>query len=363
MAAKGNRVISLGAPKEAALYYEEVFPFDFSSQALKITMLSVILSARGDEAFSDHVAEFAAKETSSIPFDETGVKFSEGIVKNLLPRTQNATEIYKEYLKLNTIFHFMMFLRPGKEGSDKLAAELFDDNNKLLRSVGLSPRDVRAAATAKDFSVQRYMRSNISIYENLIKKVGFIGVPTWTPSSGFRVPELFHNPEKETDRSHEYAVALHNLNMIDIEKVSWDAIIELRRDRDSIAALRDFRLFFTENFEGKSPSYVSDKLQSIIYNQEEVSKFWGFETVRKTVSVAASHQNLAGTSILTLAPLLAGAPAPVAAAAGAIVTLTNCALEFGQIYVDKRKADLSRPLRYVTRLERLRGGLLDRGKP
>jgi len=140
---------------------------------------------------------------------------------------------------------------------------------------------------------------------------------------------------------------------VDADRLSWDEVLEFRKDEGSRKALRDLRLFFTENFEGKDQEYVSDKLMQLVDRQEEIAKLWKFETVQKSLSVIFNNQSTLISSASGLAAAFGGAPLVAVAGAALAFPIANCALEFGRIFIDSAKERVDRPSRFLTQLRDL----------
>ena len=181
---------------------------------------------------------------------------------------------------------------------------------------------------------------------------GFKHAPMWDAEEKAAPPEGQRDGNAEHQR---YFAAVSNLNLIDIHALSWDQIIEFRKDPDSRAALRRLRLFFSENYEGKDRSYIVDDLLARVEKQEEVAKLWGLSTVTRSLGVAISDKSVLTTTLGGLAVAASGAPLAAAAAAGLVITAGSCLIEFGNAVVERRTEALNRPTEYLTELRKRLG--------
>jgi len=330
-----NKVIALGPPKEAALYFEEVLPLDLSYSWL--TALG-IRDSESEGLLSDI-------EHLGIPFD--GASFDEKIVESLMPRTNNAADVYVNQLAAGSWLPLSLILAHvlSSEAVEDLSKH--DSMRKIFAMGGVSLDEVVKSINNNDFNATKYTDQSIPIFSRYVERAGFRKSPTWLSLSG-RQEEY-----RLAGSTAAYAVALKGLELVDPKSVAWDHILEFRKDPTSRNSLRRFRLFFSDNLEGKSPSYIQDKLLVSLDEYKKTSKVWGFPTIQKTLSVAVSSQNVINSSLGALAPILSGAPLQIAAGIGAVITLSNCALEFSKTFVDVRNSSIDSPMSYLAKLKNL----------
>ncbi|MES2046514.1 MAG: hypothetical protein V4475_21800 [Pseudomonadota bacterium] len=337
---QADKVISFGPPKEAALYFDQVFPMDLSFS----WFTALGLKGGSDSGFLYDM------QSMGIPFD--GKSFDENVVQSLLPNTKNASLIYANQLASNSWMPISIIL--GIFFNKNAVEDLLNGKNsesirKLFSYGGIDVESVvEDIRNGKFDSITISEKSKDFIVKSL-KDSGFYGAPAWLGLDYQKPKNAVASAENRTD----YAIALKNLSLIDPRSVSWENIIEFRKDKDAINSLKRFRLFFTDNFSDKDRNYVADKLYVMLDEYEATSKLWGFKTIQKTLSVAVSNQNMISSSLGTLAPALAGVPLPIAAGVGAVVTLGGCALEFSKIAVDHRNLTSNSPVSYLAKLKTL----------
>jgi hypothetical protein len=66
--------------------------------------------------------------------------------------------------------------------------------------------------------------------------------------------------EPSPDDAPYAALALSGIPLVDTSSASWEQILELRKDPDARAKLRNLRLFFHNNYQGKPATFVVDDL-------------------------------------------------------------------------------------------------------
>jgi len=167
------------------------------------------------------------------------------------------------------------------------------------------------------------------IYWKLLEDVDFHG-GTLNVVHGVNYESPFI--ESETHPSF----TLSNINIVNSELLSWEQIIELRKDIESIYALRSLRLFMYEDFEGKSLAYIEDKLNHLLYLHEEKAQSWGFKTMAACIDTCVSKDNILSLGLLSTS--IFGAPLEVAAAAGTATTFGKIAVTLHNRHYERKNA-------------------------
>ena len=154
------------------------------------------------------------------------------------------------------------------------------------------------------------------------------------------------------DNSNDYALTLRQLRLVDPIKVPWEKLLEFRKDKQSMSDLRDFRLLFSEELGGKPLSYVEDRISAGIERHETSAKRWGFDICERAFSIIGSKENIGTTALATGATLATGAPLPMIAASGLLVSIATCGLEIAKVV--REQSDQARgPYSYLSNLKRL----------
>ena len=327
-----SRIACLGGPKEAALYFDHVFPIDLCTP-------SVLSHARPAE--------------SSPPFDE--------ILALHVPALDNALfdpvvesllggrgEAFRQYVRQSLMSGALLFTEMavaarGHEQWDGLDSHAI----QMAESVGSAfNRSVRSALHRNDVSKKLIHALNREIQTALVK-AGYGDCPTWKSPDSFT---LFGSPLLPSLEEDAYFASIAGLSLIDVKNLSWQEVIELRKDPDAKAALRDLRLFFEADLSGKETSYIKDTLASRIYHHDQAIKNWGFDTLNRTLGVLFSKEN-ALPAIASISTAFLGAPLAAAATGAIAFAVGSCAVELGRATVERKKMHLENPVRYLTDLK------------
>lgn len=144
------------------------------------------------------------------------------------------------------------------------------------------------------------------------------------------------------------SLAATNVPLVDTSTTTWDQIMEFRRDPDSQMQLRRLRLFFTENYLGRSRAFIEDDLLRRIDDYERARKKHGFEAVLSSLSVLLDANTLQAAAVAGLTSALFGGMA-IGATTGAAVELGKVLIELGKKQADIRNLAEGHELGYVIR--------------
>ncbi len=332
-----KKVATIGPPKEAALYFDEVLPIDFGTQ----TFTSL---PRSSKILTD-----VGRDIRDLSLPVTDFDLRHKVLQSLLPNSADPNALYHEQTSATMWFAIAAMLSTF----DKKMLEQYLDvpeqrelTGYVFSAAGIDPEKAFDSILSGEYKPKRLAPKFSETVDSYVKSANFRGAPAWkslAPTS----------PDQNYGTEAGYAMAVSSLNLIDVKKVSWETIVEFRSDPEAMDALRRFRLFFADSFKGKELSYVEDRLATALDDYKETTKLWGFDTIRKTVSVAASNQNVVNSSIALAATGLTGAPLPVAAAAGTVVTLAGCGVKFFEIFHDARLKKSKSPINFLSRIEDL----------
>lgn len=125
------------------------------------------------------------------------------------------------------------------------------------------------------------------------------------------------------------ALGLSGVPLVDASSASWEQILELRKDPDARAKLRNLRLFFHNNYQGKPTSFIVDDLGRRLDEYIATRKRLGFESVTGCISSLLDAQSLQAAAATGIAAAFVGGP--LAALSSAVfVELGSVALEFSR---------------------------------
>ena len=326
-------MICLGPAKEAALYFDHVFPLDLNAHIAMMFAGAMDRTLERKEILSPCVPSISSDE-----FD--------AVISSLLGENKLAKGGYHAQASLAlTLFSARVTLGNCGGGPQQM-------DDLILESEWYAIPEFREVLDAC-YQNGRLERADLyrfgALFEEIVEAAGFKRCPTWDADR--RVPNISGVPVFSSRMSNDYFAAVSGLAMVDASKVSWEAIIEFRKRKESRAALRDLRLFLENDFEGKDTNFVIDTLLSRIERHEAELKVWGFELANRTLGVAVSKESLLSTSLASLSASLFGAPLTAAAGAAMAITVGSCAVEVGQAIIERKKGKLGDPVRYLTSLK------------
>lgn len=159
----------------------------------------------------------------------------------------------------------------------------------------------------------------------------------------FLLPEFLN---KEVQQGgHE--IILSGLNLVDEESLSWEKIIEIRKDEGARNNLRRMRLFMFEKYNKKERSYIEDSILSEIDIYERTCKSYDAKLKRGNISILLSAQSSVAAAAVGVASTLFGASLPWAALTAGATMVGNCLLTIADN--KKLKSDYidRHPLSYI----------------
>lgn len=195
-----RRAVTLGGPKEAALYFDQVFPVDAARPILN----AVGLPGGGGGPLDLHV-----------PCNE-----SAGWDTEVLESLINDKELIREYIKftfltfsLNAIFG----LRHSPETLDAAANEFEEMGVQRIPGAALCVDLFRQVAAGTLAPADAFSKIQPLMHETLIK-VGFENSSIW-----YADPEYKRRESEKADKV--FSLALKGLDLVDVTKIGWDAIL------------------------------------------------------------------------------------------------------------------------------------------
>ena len=116
-------------------------------------------------------------------------------------------------------------------------------------------------------------------------------------------------------------VVIGGLPLFDAPKAEWKQILEVRKDKKSLSSLRDLKLFFASNYEGKSADFVIDDVNSKLERFERARKKHGFDLITSSVKVLLDAKSVLSLAALGLAAAFVGSPMAVSTALAAGISI------------------------------------------
>lgn len=137
-----------------------------------------------------------------------------------------------------------------------------------------------------------------------------------------------------TGQSDDLLLSLVGLELINTEDVSWEQIIEIRKDLDAISKLRRLRLFLYKNYSNQSSAYIEDDINERIDGYLNTCKKYDFKTRVSTFNILLNSKSTIALGLGAMMAIVAGSPI-VATATGAI--LTGASIEIGKLCLNVAK--------------------------
>lgn len=124
-------------------------------------------------------------------------------------------------------------------------------------------------------------------------------------------------------------VRVAGLGLIDVNRATWEQIVEVRRDPKSRIQLQRLRSFLTEKYSNKSLAFIEDDLAQRISEYDRVRRKHGFELVTGSISALLDSSNLQAAAASGLAFAFLGGPW-LGASAATVIELGKASLEFAK---------------------------------
>jgi hypothetical protein len=151
---------------------------------------------------------------------------------------------------------------------------------------------------------------------------------------------------QEKNEGQDVSITLASLRLIDSEAITWDQLIEFRKDKETLSKLRRFRIFAHQNYLGKSPAFVEDDLLTRMEDYKIAVKKFGFATKSATLTTLFdSKLVLAGLAGSFLAAYM---QAPILTLGTTGITIGKIAIELRKATIGKQELMANHPVSYVT---------------
>jgi hypothetical protein len=335
---KESSVICLGNTKQAALYFDRIFPVSFF---LKEVMCHPAMKNYWEGLNKiDKKSYEIYKEKSKPELKKMLAKLTKdskvnvvSIVDNLLGKDKPNYIVEFFLLVFQVLFKHMgliMFAGVLYRNQDRLsefpkaAVKRFNSVFKIeelninnVYHFFNNSNDLLSIFYAEDIQIEKLSRTIRSDIDVISKK--------WAKISGqVLIPSFCLTASAATE--NDITLTIGNIDLVDTSKASWEQIIELRDDQEARRRLRNLRLFLHENYKGRSRAFIEDDLCKRLDEYKATCKDWGFETKTSTISAVLDSKNLRMTMAAAAGAVVFGKPI----VAGASV-LAGAAIEIGNI--------------------------------
>ena len=146
--------------------------------------------------------------------------------------------------------------------------------------------------------------------------------------------------------SDDVTLTLSNIQLIDTSKISWEQIYEIRKDPHATRNLRNLKLFIYSNYSDKPKSFIEDDIIRRIDDYHKTCKDYGLQLSLSALSTTLNSKNIlasvaAGISTAFLCGPLVGIGAAV------VIEIGNLTIEIAKGYQAFTKLKNDHPLAYI----------------
>lgn len=283
------------------------------------------------------VVDFGATKHAAIFFDHVvpldGVEGVSGIGR-ILTRSEATVDLEQSQSIISQLL-------PPDFGTDRQVADFAS-----VAAIGVSAIQVAVGFYNCDEMGQRAeeYRTKLEAPAGLKKYVGKVPV---TLNTSFVDAEA----ENPAQPGH-VLLSIADIQVPDANELSWDAIIELRKDAAARKRLRRLRVFAANEYAGRSRAFIEDDLSVRMEDYEQTLRTWGIKTVLGALSTCLTLETTVQTGIANLVAVMSGLPGLEAFAASLALPCGRFALELGKIWLARAQAIREYPLAYITDIKK-----------
>jgi hypothetical protein len=160
--------------------------------------------------------------------------------------------------------------------------------------------------------------------------------------------DFVSNGKARYEQDGDPSLLLTGLSLVDVNRLSWEQILEIRNDVESRKKLQRLRTFVFE-VQDKPIAYVEDILGNAIEEYRAAAEKHSAQVRNTVLAIGASEKFLTGALSGILATM-AGVGAPVSAALGASTVIAGTLLEVRAIRNEYRIDSAQCPVRFLVDL-------------
>ncbi len=146
--------------------------------------------------------------------------------------------------------------------------------------------------------------------------------------------------------SDDVTITLCNLELVDTSKASWEQVLEIRRDVESIRKLRNLRLFIYANYSDKPKSFIEDDLGRRCDDYRQACHDHALQTCLSALSATFSAKNLMASVAAGISAAFFGSPLSGIGTAAAI-ELAQLSIEVAKGYAAYAKLKRDHEMAYI----------------
>ncbi|MGI8978652.1 MAG: hypothetical protein ACR2FY_05470 [Pirellulaceae bacterium] len=286
-----NVVVDFGSTKQAALFFDHVVPLD------------------GVEDVSGVATVLTGAKT---PVD---VQKAQSIISQLLPPEFGTAQQVEDFASVAAIGVSAISAAVGFFNCDEMTQTAKEYEAKLDAPGGL----------------KKYVgKTPVTVNANMI------------------------DDQAKHDLRRDFALlSIADIQIPDPKQLSWDAIIEFRKDVLARKRLRRLRVFAVKEYTGKSLAFIEDDLSIRLDDYEQTLKSWSIKTVVGVLSTCVNLETTLSAGVANLVAIMSGMPASQAFAASLAIPCSRFALELAKVRIDRQEAIRQFPLAYIADVKRL----------
>ncbi len=161
----------------------------------------------------------------------------------------------------------------------------------------------------------------------------------------------------EVDQSNQpdsrAVLSLSDILIPDVKNISWDAILEFRKDSEARHRLRRLRTFAEQEYAGKSKAYVEDDLSVRLADYEQAMKKWGIKGVLGVLSTCFTLEATLQAGAAHIIAVMSGVPSEQAFGASLLLPVGRAVIEATTASITRNDAIRNHPLAYVSEVKRM----------
>ena len=338
-------VICLGDPKQSAIYFDRIIPISYLFEYLLGQDFLGMIEKYGLYGLSEKDAQKSTEDIREIVNKLAPEDFSE--IKDIAEILGSLTGI-KELHEVKVLGNYLEYFGNLLSGSLLIARKHFFDKSqeklKELITGNVSEHTLRVLdsistkmESSVNYSINTVARDSLDLLSLLyMDDVGITGAKQTFRDDIDLIPAVKSGRTKIVLPSSslnaydatedDLTIYLANLNLVNTKKTEWPQIIEFRKDKEARKKLRNLRLFFQNNYEGKNFAFIQDDLNKRLEDYDHTCKDWGFETTVSTLMTVMDSRSLHATVATAFGAAIFGGPLYAAGA-----TLAGSLLESGKV--------------------------------
>ena len=168
-----------------------------------------------------------------------------------------------------------------------------------------------------------------------------------------KLPKFGHDEFcMSTSKAEVPFLSLQNLEIVDPSKLTWEMVLDFRKDRDAVSKIRRLRHFLEANYTNKNRSFIEDDLALKIEDYKYALKKWDFDTKAGVMGILLKSKTIFSACAASIALAFCGNEVLSAASltSGILVETGNVVLEISKRSKEKKELRRKNPFDYLIEL-------------